>query len=80
MVANSITPAFAYQVIAKQEAMHRAEMKKLDDLAFIFLSAVDGDRDRAESLLDGAIDILFEDGALQLWRYRALLNFVREGL
>jgi hypothetical protein len=39
-----------------------------------------GDPYEAEKLLDDAVDLLFEAGALCLWRYRILLGQIREGL
>ncbi len=35
---------------------------------------------QAEKLLDDVIDLLFEGGALSIWRYRIVLDQVREGL
>jgi hypothetical protein len=32
-----------------------------------------------EDLLDNTIDLLFEGGALSMWRYRILLAAIREG-
>ena len=56
------------------------ELRKLSDLAFVFLNASDGDRAEAEDLLDNFIDLVFEGGVLSTWRYRILLAQVREGL
>ena len=67
-------------IVAELEAEHRRELKKLSDLAFVFLHATNGDQWEAEKLLDDAIDLLFQGGALQLWRYRIVLAVVREGL
>ena len=56
------------------------ELRKLSDLAFIFLNASDGATDEAEALLDDFIDLVFEGGVLSTWRYRVLLAGIREGL
>jgi hypothetical protein len=68
------------EVIAELEAEHRRELRRLSDLAFMFLNATDNDRDGAERLLDNFIGLLFEDGVLSTWRYRILLAAIREGL
>jgi len=60
-------------------ADYQREMKKLSDLAFLFLSASGGDPAQAENLLDDFIDLVFEGGALSTWRYRILLEQIREG-
>jgi hypothetical protein len=67
-------------IVAELEADHRRELKKLSDLAFVFLQATNGDQWEAEKLLDDAIDLLFQGGALSLWRYRVVLSAIREGL
>ena len=70
----------AVEITAELEAAYRAELRRLADVAFAFLSATDGDQAAAEKLLDDCIDLLFESGALQLWRYRLVLSAIREGL
>jgi hypothetical protein len=62
-----------------QETIHREELRRLSDLAFTFLNATDGDRDRAAELFEQSIHLLYEDGVLQMWRYRAVLAAIREG-
>ncbi len=70
-----------YREIAReQEAQHLRELRKLDDIAFIFLYAAGGDPMQAEKLLDDAIGLLFEGGVLSTWRYRIVLTAVRAGL
>ena len=61
-------------------ADYQRELKKLSDLAFLFLTAADGDTAQAEQLLDDFIDLVFEGGALSTWRYRLLLAEIRGGL
>jgi hypothetical protein len=61
-------------------ADYQHELRRLSDLAFIFLNATDNDRAEAEGLLDGFIDLVFEGGVLQTWRYRILLAEIRKGL
>jgi hypothetical protein len=68
------------EVVAQLDADHRRDLKKLSGLAFVFLDATDGDEWEAEKLLDDAVDLLFEGGALSLWRYRVVLAAIREGL
>jgi hypothetical protein len=70
----------AKKIINEQAAAYDREVRKLDDLAFVFLDAANGDTAEAERLLDDAVDLLFEAGALQLWRYRIVLDAIREGL
>jgi len=67
-------------IIAEQAAEHARELRRLSDLAFVFLNAANGDPAEAEELLDSAIDLLFEAGALSMWRYRIMLASIREGL
>jgi hypothetical protein len=70
-----------YPEIARElGAQHVQEMRRLSDLAFTFLNATDGDRDQAAELFEQFVDLLYEDGVLQLWRYRAVLAGIREGL
>jgi hypothetical protein len=64
---------------AELEAVHRRELHKLSDLAFIFLTAAGGDSVAAERLLDDFIDLVFEGGVLSTWRYRILLAAIRKG-
>jgi hypothetical protein len=56
------------------------EIRKLDDIAFTFLTATAGDNVEAENLLDNFISLLFEDGVLSTWRYRLVLAAIRAGL
>jgi hypothetical protein len=66
--------------MAELEAEHRRELRRLSDLAFVFLTVADGDQRVAEKFLDDAIDLLMEGGVLSTWRYRLVLNAIREGL
>jgi hypothetical protein len=59
---------------------HCRELRRLDDLAFTFLTAAGGDKGEAEKLFDDAVDLLFEGGALSTWRYRIVLSAIRAGL
>ena len=68
------------EIQAEIEAAHLAELLKLSDLAFIFLTAAGGNTAEAEQRLDDFIDLLCEGGVLSTWRYRILLDRVREGL
>jgi len=70
----------AIEITQELAADHARELRRLSDLAFIFLNATDNDRGEAENLLDNCIDLLFEGGALSTWRYRILLEQVRQGL
>jgi hypothetical protein len=70
----------AAEITRELEANHARELRRLSDLAFVFLNATAGDRAQAESLLDDTIDLLFEGGALSMWRYRIILAAIREGL
>ena len=63
------------------EADHKRELKRLSDLAFIFLNAANSDQVQAENLLDDCVALLLEGGVLlSTWRYRIVLNHIREGL
>jgi hypothetical protein len=66
------------EIIAEQAADHACELRRLSDLAFVFLNASNGDPTEAEELLDSAIDLLLEGGVLSTWRYRILLESIRE--
>jgi hypothetical protein len=79
-IAGILLQPLPAEIVAELEADHRREMRKLSDLAFVFLNAADGDRCEAEKLLDDAIELLFEGGAFSMWRYRVLLGQIREGL
>jgi hypothetical protein len=68
------------EVIREQEAAHVEEMRRLSDLAFTFLNAANGDRDQAAELFEQSINLLYENGVLQIWRYRAVLAAISEGL
>jgi len=74
------TELLAAEVAAELEAAHRAELRRLSDFAFVFLNATDGDREAAVNLLEDCIDLLFEGGGLQLWRYRYVLSAIQKGL
>jgi hypothetical protein len=78
--ADNKRDPFATEVIAEQEAEHRRDMRRLSDLAFTFLSATDGDREAAAELFEQSIDLLCEGGTLQMYRYRAVLTAIAEGL
>jgi hypothetical protein len=68
------------EIIADQAADHLREIRRLDDLAYIVLRATDSDQVEAEKALEDCIDVLFENGALLMWRYRIVLAKIREGL
>jgi hypothetical protein len=68
------------ELAREQAAAHLEEMRELSDLAFVFLDAADGDRDRAAELFERGINLLYEGGTLQTWRYRLVLAGIREGL
>jgi hypothetical protein len=68
------------EIIAELEANHLRELRKLSDLAFVFLNATNGDSSEAEKLFDDLIDLLLEGGLLSTWRYRLVLAAVRAGL
>jgi hypothetical protein len=44
------------------------------------LRGADGDPIEAEKSLDNCLDVLFEGGALIMWKYRIVLAKIREGL
>ena len=69
----------ATEIPRELAADHARELRRLSDLAFVFLNATDGDRIEAEDLLDSAIDLLFEAGVFSTWRFRLLLGLIREG-
>jgi hypothetical protein len=50
-VAFCLAPLPA-QIVAEIEADHRRELRKLSDLAFVFLNATEGNSSEAEQLLD----------------------------
>ena len=56
------------------------DLRQLDDIAYALLGATNGDIPAAVNLLDDTIQLLFEAGALSMWRYRILLAKIREGL
>jgi len=72
---DPLTPEITRELAAD----HTRELRHLSDHAFMFLNATDGDRSEAEELLDTFIELLFEGGALQTWRYRILLAEIRKG-
>ena len=65
------------EIAREQEAAHLQEMRRLSDLAFTFLNTTDGDRDQAAELFEQSVDLLYEDGVLQMWRYRIVLRAIR---
>jgi hypothetical protein len=69
-----------YPIDVQIEDDYRREVRKLSDLAFMFLNTADGDTAEAEKLLDNFISLLFEGGVLSTWRYRIVLSSIREGL
>ena len=77
MQTKQIEPA---EIIAEQAAEHLCEIRRLDDIAFAFLRATDGDEAAALNMLDDCLNLLFEDGALSMWRYRIVVTKIREGL
>jgi|RhiMetdeSRZDD1v2_1073273.scaffolds.fasta_scaffold397912_4 hypothetical protein len=77
---NQILDPLATEIIRELAADHERELRRLNDLAFVYLLATDGDRAQAEELLDGTIDLLFEGGVLSMWKYRTVLQAIREGL
>ncbi len=77
---QTITAAKQFSQRRRIDPDFEPELRKLFDLAFVFLNASDGDMAEAEGLLDDFIDLLFEGGVLSTWRYRILLAQVREGL
>ena len=70
----------AAEIIAEQEAAHLREIRRLDDIAYRFLRGADGDHVEAEKALDDCIEVLFEGGALVMWKYRVVLAKIRAGL
>ena len=71
---------FAAEIIFEQAAEHLREIRRLDDVAYKFLSGAEGDQVEAEKSLEDFISVLFEGGALILWKYRIVLAKIREGL
>jgi hypothetical protein len=70
----------AIDVCRNLEADHLREIRRLDDIAFRVLRGANGDRVEAENALEDFIEILFEGGALSMWKYRIVLTKIREGL
>lgn len=64
----------------EQQAAHLADMRNLSDLAFVFLTATNGNRGQAADLFEQSIDLLCESGVFQMFRYRTVLAAIREGL
>jgi hypothetical protein len=71
---------YAAAVCAELEADHLRETRRLDDIAYTLLLSTDGDQVEAEKSLEDFIELLFEGGALSMWRYRIVLAKIREGL
>jgi hypothetical protein len=65
---------------AELEADHRRELRKLDDIAFALLNATQNNTLQAERMLDDFVELLFQGGALSMWRYRILLQQIQAGL
>lgn len=63
-----------------QHAAHIADMRNLSDVAFVFLSATNGNSGEAAKLFEQSIDLLCEGAVLQMWRYRTVLAAIGEGL
>jgi hypothetical protein len=70
----------ASEIIAEQEAEHLREIGRLDDITYRFLQGAKGDPVEAEKNFEDCIDVLFQDGALIMWKYRIVLRKIREGL
>jgi len=70
---------FPNKIVTDIEAAYRRELRQLSDIGFIFLCAAEGDIRAAETLFDDLIALLFEGGALSLWRYRIVLERIHEG-
>ena len=76
-----ITPdPCAIEICAELAADHLRLINKLDDFAYALLRTADGDQIEAENSLEDLIEVLFEGGALSMWRYRIVLAKIREGL
>jgi hypothetical protein len=75
-----VEDSFASEIAHELAPAYDRDLRRLSDLAFVFLSATDGDQVEAENLLDNAIDLLFEGGVLSMWRYRIVLAGIRGGL
>jgi hypothetical protein len=60
-------------------AAHQRELSQLADLASTLLSLTQGDIPNAEDFLEDIVDLLFEGGAFQNWRYRILIKAIRKG-
>jgi hypothetical protein len=60
--------------------IHAGQLRWLNDFAVILLFAAGGDKRKAESMLDNIVDLLFEGGALSTWRYRLVLERIKDGL
>ena len=71
---------FAAEISAELAADHLRQIRKLDDFAYALLRGADGDPIEAEKSLEDFIDLLFEGGALSMWRFRIVLAKIREGL
>ena len=70
----------AVAVTAQQVAEHLREVGRLDDVAYSFLRATDGNALLAERSFEDCIDVFLEGGAFSMWRYRIVLEKIREGL
>jgi hypothetical protein len=80
LFTDKVSSKEAVRVCAEQEADHLGKIRRLDDIAFCLLRGADGDYVEAERSLDDIIEILFEGGALSMWKYRIVLAKIREGL
>jgi hypothetical protein len=72
--------SIAAEIIDEQEADHLREIRRLDDIAYTYLRGAEGDQVEAEKSLETCLDVLFEGGALIMWKYRIVLTKIREGL
>jgi hypothetical protein len=79
-LSSSFNPEIYDDVARDLETESRLEMRKLSDLAWVFLLATDNDSDAAAELMNRSIDLICEGGVLHMWRYRAVLTKIREGL
>jgi hypothetical protein len=80
IIGVDYSAALAVEIIAEQEADHLREIRRLDDIAYAFLRATDGDQVEAEKLFEDCIEVLVDGGTLLMWKYRIVLRKIREGL
>ena len=77
---SALSTQLPQAVVAELEVEHRRELRRLNDVAFLFLQATENDRVEAQRLSENFIDLVFEGGVLSTWRYRILLAEIRRGL